>query len=145
MMFYLHNLKISEFIDVDIKDTTESSISASYLDCYLNIDNGKLITRLFDKRDDFNFPIVNFQFMSSNIPSAPAYGVYVSQLVRCARACCNYEDFVDIGGSYSPTNCCHRDIAGRSLCQLLKSSVGETMDLLTPTAWPCLNLPVANN
>ena len=35
--------------------------------------------------------------MSSNIPSAPAYGVYVSQLVRYARACYNYEDFVDRG------------------------------------------------
>ena len=60
-------------------------ISASYLDCYLNIDNGKLITRLVVKRDDFNFPIVNFPFMSSNMPSAPAYGVYVSQLVRYAK------------------------------------------------------------
>ena len=71
-------------------------ISASYLDCYLNIDNGKL-TRLVDKRDDFNIPIVNFPFMSSNMSSAPAYGVYVSQLVRYAKACCNYEDFVDRG------------------------------------------------
>ena len=43
------------------------------------------------------FLLVNFPFMSSNIPSAPAYGVYVSQLVRYARACCNYEDFVDRG------------------------------------------------
>ena len=32
-----------------------------------------------------------------------------------------------IGGSYSPPNCCHGDIAGPSLCQLLKSSVGDTM------------------
>ena len=47
--------------------------------------NGKLTTRLYDKRDDFNFPIVNFPFLSSNIPSAPAYGVYVSQLIRYAR------------------------------------------------------------
>ena len=95
--------KISEFTDViypcevDIKDTTESSISASYLDCYLNIDNAKLITRLYDKRDDFNFPIVHFHFMNSNIPSARAYGVYVSQLVRYARACYNYEYFVYSG------------------------------------------------
>ena len=67
------------------------------LNFYLNIDNGKLITRLYDKTDDFNFPIFNFPFMSSNIPSAPAYGVYVSQLVRYDRACYNYEDIVDRG------------------------------------------------
>ena len=54
-------------------------------------------TRLHDKRDDFNFPIVNFPFLSSNIPSAPAYGVYVSQLIRYARACSNYQDFMERG------------------------------------------------
>ena len=56
---------------------------ASYLACYLCIGNGKLDA----KRDDFNFPIINFQFLSSNIHSAPAFGVYVSQLVHSARAC----------------------------------------------------------
>ena len=56
-------------------------------DCYPLIDNGKLVTRLYDKGDDFEFPIVNFPFMSSNIPLAPANGVCVSQLVRYARAC----------------------------------------------------------
>ena len=45
----------------------------------------------------FNFPIVNFPFLSSNIPSAPAYGVYVSQLIRCARTCSNYQDFMKRG------------------------------------------------
>ena len=61
----------------EIKETTETAASSSYLDCYLY--NGKLTTRLYDKRDDFNFPIVKFPFLSSNIPSAPAYDVYVSQ------------------------------------------------------------------
>ena len=42
----------------------------------------------------FNFPIVNFPFLSSNIPSAPAYGIYVSQLIRYARAYSNYQDFM---------------------------------------------------
>ncbi|KAK3101513.1 hypothetical protein FSP39_004134 [Pinctada imbricata] len=32
--------------------------------------------------------------MSSNIPSSPAYGVFVSQLIRYARACSKYEDFI---------------------------------------------------
>ena len=67
------------------------------MDCYPYIDNGKLSTRLYDKRDDFNFPIVNFPFLSSNIPSAPAYGVYVSQLIRYARACSNYQDSMERG------------------------------------------------
>ena len=32
--------------------------------------------------------------MDSNIPSKPAYGVVISQLVRYLRICCNYQDFV---------------------------------------------------
>jgi hypothetical protein len=43
-------------------------MSASYLDLHTEIDNGgRLRTKLYDKRDDFNFPIVNFPFISSNI------------------------------------------------------------------------------
>ena len=45
--------------ELEIKETTETVASSSYLDCYLYIDSGKLITRLYDKWDDFNFPIVN--------------------------------------------------------------------------------------
>jgi hypothetical protein len=41
---------------------------------------GLLRTKLYDKRDDFNFPIVNFPFIFNNIPAAPAYGVYLSQI-----------------------------------------------------------------
>ena len=49
---------------------------------------------LYDKRDDFNFHITNFPFLSSNIPSSPAYGVFISQLIRYARACFSYECFI---------------------------------------------------
>ena len=99
----LKNTKFAEYLEfiypreLEIKETTKTAASSSYLDCYLYIDNGKLATRLYDKRDDFNFPIVNFPFLSSNIPSAPAYGVYVSQLIRYARACSNYQDFMERG------------------------------------------------
>ena len=61
-----------------------------------------MTTKLFDKRDAFGFHIVNFPFMSSNIPSAPAYGVYASQLIRYARS-----DFL----------LCHRVLVTRLLSQ----------------------------
>ena len=99
----LKNTKFAEYLEfiypreLEIKETTETAASFSYLDCYLYIDNGKLTTRLYDKRDDFNFPIVIFPFLSSNMPSAPAYGVYVSQLIRYAKACSNYQDFMERG------------------------------------------------
>ena len=48
---------------------------------------------MYDKRDNFNFNIVNFPYLSSNIPSGPAYEVYTSQLVRIGRICSNYTEF----------------------------------------------------
>ena len=48
---------------------------------------------LYDKRNDFDFHIVNFPFLSSNIPSDPSYGVYISQLIGYARCCSHYEHF----------------------------------------------------
>ena len=48
-------------------------------------------------KNEFDFPIVNFRFMSSNIPAATALGVYISQLIRYCQACANYQDFIDKG------------------------------------------------
>jgi hypothetical protein len=32
--------------------------------------------------------------MCSNIPAAPAYGVFISQLIQYSRACGSYHDFL---------------------------------------------------
>ena len=65
--------------ELDIKNTTESNSSASYLDLLLSIGrDGQLRTSLYDKRDDFNFHITNFPFLSSNISFSLAFGVFVS-------------------------------------------------------------------
>jgi hypothetical protein len=42
--------------------------SASFLDIYLEFDDsGQISTKIYDKRDDFNFKIINFPNMCSNI------------------------------------------------------------------------------
>jgi len=72
--------------------------SSSYLDLHLVINSeGRLRTKPYDKRDDFNFPIVNSPFICTNIPEAPTYGVYISQLIRYFKACGSYKDFHDRG------------------------------------------------
>ena len=82
-------------IEPEIKDTTETDRSASYLDLHLEIDSeGRLRSQLYDKRDDFNFPIVNFPFIHSTIPAAHAIGVYISQMIGYFRACGSYHDFL---------------------------------------------------
>ena len=53
-----------------------------------------MLTCLYDKRDSFNFSIVNYPYVSSsNIPQNPAYGIYTSRLVSIVRACDHYIDF----------------------------------------------------
>ena len=109
-----NNKRFKEFIsdiypkELTISETTESTSVASYLDLLFTRDrSNNITTKLYDKRDAFGFHIVNFPFMSSNIPSAPAYGVYASQLIRYARCCSNYSDFV----------ICHRALVKRLLSQ----------------------------
>ena len=60
-------------IELEIKDTTETDSCTSYLDLHIDIDSvGRLRTKLYDNRNEFNFPIVNFPFICSKIPAAPA-------------------------------------------------------------------------
>ena len=52
-------------VELEIKDTTESNTSASYLDLLLSIGRGgQLHTSIYDKRADFNFHITNFLFLN---------------------------------------------------------------------------------
>ena len=65
------------------------------LDLYLEFDDsGQLSTKSYDKRDTFNFKIIHFADMCSNVPASPAYGAYISQLIRYARASSNYSYFL---------------------------------------------------
>ena len=62
---------------------------------YLNIKviGSYVHTSVYDKRDDFGFPIVNFPWLSGDVPSLLSYGVYISQLVIFARCCTSVSDF----------------------------------------------------
>ena len=42
-------------------------------------------TKIYDKRDDFDFEIVNFPFLDGDVPRSTSYGVCISQLIRFAR------------------------------------------------------------
>ena len=91
----INNSRFAEFLPLIYPPETTSASSASFLDLYLEFDdNGQISTKIYDKRDDFNFKIINFPNMCSNIPASPAYGVYIWQLIRYARASSNYSDFL---------------------------------------------------
>ena len=61
-----------------------SDTEAPFLDLYLTIPDGFISSKIYDKRDDFNFDIVNFPILDGDIPCATSYGVY-SRVVRKLR------------------------------------------------------------
>ena len=70
-----------------------SDTEAPFLDLHLSISNGFVSTKIYDKRDDFDFDIVNFPLLDGDIPRRPSYGVYISQLIRFSRVCSHVDDF----------------------------------------------------
>ena len=53
-----------------------SDTEAPFLDLNLSIINGIVSTKPYDKRDNFDYDIVNFPFVDDDIPRRPYYGVY---------------------------------------------------------------------
>ena len=63
------------------------------MDLHLSSSNGFLSSKIYDKREPFDFDIVIFPFMDGDVPRRPSYGVYISQLIRFARVCSHVDDF----------------------------------------------------
>ena len=53
-----------------------------FLDLHLSISDGFVKTKIYDKRDDFDFDIVNFPFLDGDVPRSASYCVYIFQLIN---------------------------------------------------------------
>ena len=51
------------------------------------------LSKIYDKRDDFDFDIVDFSFLDRDVPRSTFYGVYISQLIRFTRVSKHVADF----------------------------------------------------
>ena len=82
----------------EVQKFESSAVAAKNQDASHSFDQSHFLQFVADnvdhKRDDFNFKIINFPNICSNIPASPAYGVYISQLIRYARVSSNYSDFL---------------------------------------------------
>ena len=78
---------------LQLNKANTSDTKAAFLDLHLSISNDNVSTKIYDKRDDFDFEIVNFQFLDGDVPRSTSYGVYISQLIRFARAPSYVTDF----------------------------------------------------
>ena len=87
----IHQCKLLSFLIRNKVNTSETE--AAFLDLHLSISNDIVSTKIYDKRDDFDFEIVNFPFLDGHVPRSTSYGVYISQLIRFARASSIVADF----------------------------------------------------
>ena len=81
---YLNNRSVK----IDTSDT-----EAPFLNLHLSISNGFVSSKIYDKRDDFDFDKVNFPFLNGDVPRSTSYGVYISQRIRFARVSSHVADF----------------------------------------------------
>ena len=79
--------------ELQLNKANSSDTKAPFLDLNLSITNGIVTSNIYDKRDDFNFEIVNFPFLDGDVPRSPSYGVYISHLICFARVCSIVDDF----------------------------------------------------
>ena len=79
--------------ELQLNKSHTSDTKAAFLDLHLSISNDIVSTKIYDKRDDFDFEIVNFPFLDGDVPRSTLYGVYISQLIRSARASSIVADF----------------------------------------------------
>ena len=79
--------------ELQLNKANTSDTEPPFLDLHLSISNGFVSSKIYDKRDDFDFDIVNFPFLDGDVPRRPSFGVYISQLIRFARVCSHVVDF----------------------------------------------------
>ena len=85
--------KIYHNSEHQLNKANTSDTEAAFLDFHLSISNDIVSTKIYDKREDFDFEIVNFPFLDGDVPRSTSYGVYISQLIRFARASSYITDF----------------------------------------------------
>ena len=78
--------------ELQLNKAKTSDIEAPFLHLYLSISNGFVSSKIYDKRDDFDFD-VNFPFLDGNVPRSTSYRDYIPQLIRFARVSSHVADF----------------------------------------------------
>ena len=101
-IFTIDNPEFEKYIpeiypaELRLNKANTSDKETSFLDLDIKVIGSEIHTSVYDKRDDFGFPIVNFPWLSGDVPRLPSYGIYISQLARFARCCTSVLDFHSI-------------------------------------------------
>ena len=102
--------------EMEVENTNISTCVSTYLDLYISVYKGKYSYKVFDKRKNFDFNVINYPFIPSNIPTYATYGVFTSQLIRLCQVNSNIH-----GLKKSFKELCHKFLGqGFNKCKLVK-------------------------
>ena len=101
---YVINTFVKHTPELQLNKAITSDTEAPFLDLHLSISNEFVSSKIYGKRDDFDFDIVIFPFLDGDVPRSTSYGVYISQLIRFAS---HVADF----------NACNKSLTARLLQQ----------------------------
>ena len=98
-IFNIDNLEFERHIsgiypaELQLSKANPSDKEISFLNLNIKVIGSDIHTSVYDKRDDFGFPIVNFSWLSGDVPRLQSYDTYILQLVKFARYCTSVLDF----------------------------------------------------
>ena len=96
----IHNVYFDSIVgqvypsELQLNKANTSDTEAAFLDLHLSISNDIVSTTIYEKREDFDFEIVNFPFLDGDVPRSTSYGVYISRLIRFARTSSYITDLI---------------------------------------------------
>ena len=88
--------------ELQLNKANTSDKETSFFDLNIKVIGNNIHTSVYDKRDDFGFSIVNFPWLSGDVPRLLSYGIYVSRLVRFATCCGEiwFQEYVSKGSTH---------------------------------------------
>ena len=112
--------------ELQLNKANTSDTEAAFLDLHLSISNDIVSTKNYDKRDEFDFEIVNFPFLDGDVSRSTSYGVYISQLIRFARESSYVADF-NTCNKLLIRNFLNKSIGIINFVKLFKNFIDDTM------------------
>ena len=81
--------------ELELKKENDDDKRATFLDLDIEIRYSKFKTKLYDKRDNFNFNIIRMPYKSSNIAQKMFYSAMSAEILRICKATTSFKDFLE--------------------------------------------------
>ena len=79
--------------DIPLEGNSSDGFRDVFLDLDIQVTNDRFCIKVYHKINEFNFEVVNYPFLDSNISETIGYNTFLSQILRFGRICSKFQDF----------------------------------------------------